>query len=104
MRTWHRASAITAAAGVRFSHHFVWRAAAHDFQGYYLYSKHGENEDLQDFISRATPAQREVLGFPPPGDAYWTDETLAAVKLRYPDMNMTPYSRRGRSTPKDRSS
>ncbi|CAN5604135.1 hypothetical protein BH10PLA1_BH10PLA1_08520 [soil metagenome] len=99
MRTWHRASAITAPAGVRFSHHFVWRAAAHDFQGYHLYSKHGENEDLQDFITRAKPAQREVLGFPPAGDAYWTDETRTAVKLRYPEMNVAPYSR-----PKDSAS
>ncbi|HSH92525.1 MAG TPA: phytanoyl-CoA dioxygenase family protein, partial [Roseimicrobium sp.] len=47
MRTWHRASAMTAEAGVRFSHHYVWRSAAHDFQGYHQYSKHGENEDLQ---------------------------------------------------------
>ena len=91
MRTWHRASAMTAERGVRFSHHFVWRAAAHDFQGYHQYSKHGENEDLQDFISRATPRQREVLGFPKPGDPYWTPEMLTAVQLRYPDLDMTPY-------------
>ena len=94
MRTWHRASAMTAPAGVRFSHHFVWRSAAHDFQGYHLYSKHGENEDLQDFLAHAKPEQREVLGFPTIGDAYWTDETLAAVKLRYPEMDLAPYSRR----------
>jgi len=94
MRTWHRASAMTAEAGVRFSHHFVWRSAAHDFQGYHQYSKHGENEDLQAFIQRATPMQREVLGFPKPGDAYWNAETLAAVALRYPNMDMTPYRRR----------
>jgi len=97
MRTWHRASAMTAEAGVRFSHHFVWRSAAHDFQGYHQYSKHGENEDLQHFISHATPRQREVLGFPKPGDPYWTTETLSAVQLRYPDMDLTPYLR-GQST------
>ncbi len=94
MRTWHRASAMTAASGARFSHHFVWRAAAHDFQGYHLYSKDGENEDLQDFLTRATPQQREALGFPRPGDPYWTAETLAAVQLRYPEMNLRPYSNR----------
>lgn len=93
MRTWHRASAITAETGARFSHHFVWRAAEHDFQGYHLYSRHGENEDLQAFLSRATPAQRQVLGFPGPGDPYWTDETLAAVQLRYPEMDLSAYRR-----------
>jgi hypothetical protein len=97
MRTWHRASAVTAESGVRFSHHFVWRSARHDFQGYHLYARHGENKDLQDFLSRATPAQRQVLGFPRPGDPYWTNETLAAVQLRYPEMDLSPY-RRSRKT------
>ena len=93
MRTWHRASDVTADFGVRFSHHFVWRAAAHAFQGYQQWSSKGENEDLQRFVARATPRQREVLGFPPPGDAYWNEETLAGVALRYPGMDMTPYRR-----------
>lgn len=91
MRTWHRASDMTADAGVRFSHHLVWRAAAHGFQGYQQWSSKGENEDLQRFIARATPRQREVLGFPRPGDPYWNDDTLAAVALRYPGMDMKPY-------------
>jgi ectoine hydroxylase-related dioxygenase (phytanoyl-CoA dioxygenase family) len=91
MRTWHRASAITATTGVRFSHHFVWRSGAYNFQGYHLWPRHGENEDLQRFVERATPRQREVLGFPPPGHEYWNEETLAAVRLRYPKMDTTPY-------------
>jgi hypothetical protein len=93
MRTWHRASDMTAASGHRFTHHFVWRAAAHSFQGYHLWSRHGENPELQRFIERATARQREVLGFPTPGDPYWNDETLVAVKLRYPRMDIDPYRR-----------
>lgn len=92
MKTWHRASAITAEAGVRFSHHLVYRAAAHGFQGYHQWSRHGENELLQQFIERATPPQREVLGFPKLSDPYWTEQTRAAVKLRYPGMNMDIYT------------
>ncbi len=91
MRTWHRASAMTAERGLRLSHHFIWRSAAHDLQGFHQYSSQGENEDLQDFIARATPKQRQVLGFPEPGDAYWTPETLEAVQQRYPEMDMKPY-------------
>ena len=93
MRTWHRASDMTAAGGVRFSHHFVWRSAAHAFQGFQQWSSRGENPDMQRFIERATPRQREVLGFPSPGDAYWTKETLAAVKLRYPKMDLRTRSK-----------
>jgi ectoine hydroxylase-related dioxygenase (phytanoyl-CoA dioxygenase family) len=84
MRTWHRASDITADSGARCSHHLVWRSAAHDFQGYHLWSRMGENPDLQRFIERASPRQREVLGFPKSDSAYWNEETRAAVKLRYP--------------------
>jgi hypothetical protein len=91
MRTWHRASNIEADAGARLSHHLVWRAAAHAFAGYHLWSRMGENPDLQRFVERAAPRQREVLGFPPPGHPYWNEETLAAVKLRYSGMDLRPY-------------
>ena len=93
MRTLHRASEMTADHGVRLSQHFIWRSARHHFQGYQHWPAHGEDEDLQRFIARATPRQREVLGFPRPGDPYWTPETLAAVALRYPTMDMSPYRR-----------
>jgi hypothetical protein len=43
------------------------------------------------FLEQATPEQRQTLGFPPVGDPYWDDETLAGVAARYPGMDMTPY-------------
>lgn len=88
MRTWHRASAMTAEIGHRFSQHFIWRAAKHDFQGFHLYSRQGESEELQNFITRASREQREVLGFPKMDDPYWTAETTEAVKLRYPGIEL----------------
>ena len=91
MRTFHRASDMTAEAGVRLSHHMVWRAAGHDYQGYHQWSRFGEKPQLARFVERATPRQREAIGFPPPGHPYWNGETLAAVALRYPRMDMTPY-------------
>jgi hypothetical protein len=95
MRTWHRASAMMAEFGQRFSHHMIWRAAQHGFQGYHLWSHFGERPELAAFLQRATPRQREALGFPPPGHEYWTDETRAAVALGYPQMDMTPYRNAG---------
>jgi hypothetical protein len=91
MRTWHRASDITAEAGVRLSHHLVYRAAAYPFQGYHQWSQMGEKADMQRFIEHATPRQRELLGFPSPASEYWNEQTLAAVALRYPKMDMAPY-------------
>jgi hypothetical protein len=91
MNTWHRASAMTADFGARFSHHMVWRAAQYGFQGYHQWSHFGEKPQMQQFIERASLRQREVLGFPPPGHEYWNEQTLAAVKMRYPGMDMEPY-------------
>src|SRR5206468_698969 len=71
MRTFHRASQMTAVHGLRLSHHMVWRAVHLHFQGYHLWPAHGEDENLQRFIARASPAQRQVLGFPCPEDPYW---------------------------------
>lgn len=43
-------------------------------------------------LSAMTVRQRDLFGFPPPGDDYWTGETLAGVQARYPTMDMTPYA------------
>lgn len=91
MATFHRAGEITADAGARFSHHLVWKSAACPFNGYHQYSQFGEKPEMKRFIERATPRQREVLGFPAPGHPYWTKETVAAVAQRYPRMDMAPY-------------
>lgn len=92
MQTWHRASEITAEAGVRLSHHMIWRSAAHVFQGYHQWSNLGEKPEFKRFIEFSTPRQREVLGFPPANHPYWNEQTIAAVQLRYPKMDMTPYA------------
>ena len=42
-------------------------------------------------LPRLTPAQRAAVGFPLPGNAYWTAETVAAVGERYQGMDMSPY-------------
>jgi ectoine hydroxylase-related dioxygenase (phytanoyl-CoA dioxygenase family) len=91
MRTFHRASELTAEKGARFSHHMVYRSACYPFSGYHQYSQFGEKPEMQRFIRQSSPRQREVLGFPPAGHPYWNKETLAAVKDRYPGIDMSPY-------------
>jgi len=96
MNTFHRAGEITADSGARFTQHLVYRSALCPFNGYHQYSHFGEKPELKRFIERATPRQREMLGFPAPGHPYWNAETLAAVAERYPGMEMTPYLRSDR--------
>ena len=43
------------------------------------------------FLEGLAPVQRGVLGFPLPGNAYWTEDTVGAVGRRYPGMDMSPY-------------
>ena len=43
------------------------------------------------FMRKATLRQLTLLGFPKPGDPYWTPETLAGVAARYPSLDMSPW-------------
>ena len=43
------------------------------------------------FVARTTPAARCVLGWPPPGDAYYTSEALARLEQAYPGIDLGPY-------------
>jgi hypothetical protein len=91
MRTFHRAGEIAADSGARFTQHLVYRSSLCPFNGYHQYSHFGEKPEMKRFIEKATPRQREMLGFPPPGHPYWNADTLAGVAQRYSKMDMVPY-------------
>jgi Phytanoyl-CoA dioxygenase (PhyH) len=42
-------------------------------------------------IPRCTVRERDLFGFPRPGDAYWDEQTLTDVALRYPGLDTSPY-------------
>lgn len=42
-------------------------------------------------MQRASVRQRDVLGFPPVGDPYWDEQTLADVAARYEGIDLRPY-------------
>ena len=35
--------------------------------------------------------ERELFGFPRPGDPHWNDQTVSGVQQRYQNIDMTPY-------------
>ena len=43
------------------------------------------------FIPQCTVRQRDLFGFPRPGDPYWTEETLEGVAARYPGLDLSRY-------------
>ena len=47
---------------------------------------------MEAALTRMTPRQRELFGFPPVGSEYWNAQTVRDVALRYPGMDMAPYA------------
>jgi hypothetical protein len=89
--TYHRGSAITAPRGVRLTLGFAYGRPV-PWTGYQSFPRLGEEPGLRKAIAAATPRQRALLGFPPPGDPYWTPDTLAAVACRYPGFDPADYT------------
>jgi len=43
------------------------------------------------FMIEASPRQRELLGFPQPGDSLWTESFIEGMVTRYPGFDPAPY-------------
>jgi Phytanoyl-CoA dioxygenase (PhyH) len=91
IRTFHRGSAMRAKEGARFSQHLGYRAAPEPYFDPRHFMRAGGSKDMDAFLLQASPKQRSMVGFPPPGDPYWDAESLEGVQLRYPEMDMSPY-------------
>jgi hypothetical protein len=94
-RTILRGSAMTAECGERFSLFVNFHSAAACWQRSRTFvSLPGapEGPAARRFMADATPKQRQLFGFPPPGHPYWTDATLRGIAGIYPDMDLTPYA------------
>ena len=90
MRTFHRGTPFVADAG-RIAHFVTYAPAAWKWLGIMGWPVQAIKPEHRAWIEAATPAERELFGFPPPGHPYWTEETVAGVSARYPAMDMTPY-------------
>ncbi len=91
MRTFHRGSAMRATEGVRVSQFTAFHTVGPGWLGSTSFQGAGGQPEMDRFLTRATTRERQLVGFPAPGDPYWDDETRAGVAARYPGMDMTPY-------------
>ena len=80
---YHRSVDFDDPAQARFMLHVAYRPAGIDWGGYQAWPSRGSRPSGTT-SSRGHPAQLTVLGFPPPGHAYWTEETLAGVGRALP--------------------
>lgn len=83
---WHRGTPLFPGA-TRRTHNLVYKKAGCDWVNHWntgiARRMYEQNQCIERIIAQSCTLQRAVLGFPAPSSAYWTQSTLAAVKLRY---------------------
>ena len=84
----HRGVPLTAPRSARFFLPVAFKPAATDWIGYHAFPARAEDMAWHRFMRYATERQLTLLGFPKPGDPYWTTQTLAGVAARYPSLDM----------------
>jgi hypothetical protein len=86
----HRGSNITGEGRSRFSLLADFQVRGTTWGGKMAWPKQAP-ERWAKFIPQCSVRQRDLFGFPRPGDDYWTAETLAGVAARYPGIDLEPY-------------
>ena len=91
--TRHAASDFTAAHGHRPAMWVGFTRKDRPWDGgrTFTYKSGATPEAMRRFMAEATPRQRELLGFPPPGDPLWSEKFTAAMAARYPGFDPAPY-------------
>jgi hypothetical protein len=88
---YHRSVDVTEPGQARFMLHVAYKPAGLDWIGYQAWPIKGFSVEWHKFVRQASVRQLTVLGFPKPGDPYWTEATLSGVAARYPGLDVTPW-------------
>jgi hypothetical protein len=91
--TFHRGSTMQRTAAARYTLHLNFRTAAAEWVGRRGWGNHASDRNWRPLVEQLSPDQLSVFGFPPPGHAYWNDDTLDGVQRRYPGLDMSPWRR-----------
>jgi hypothetical protein len=86
----HRGSNMTGRQRARFSLLADYQARGTTWRGKMAWPKQSPLRWAK-LMPRCTVRERDLFGFPRPGDSYWNDQTLADTAERYPGMDMSPY-------------
>lgn len=86
----HRGSDLTGAGRSRFSLLADYQVRGTTWGGKMAWPKQAPDRWAK-LLPQCSVRERDVFGFPRPGDPYWNEQTLADVGLRYPGMDMSPY-------------
>jgi len=89
----HRGTNFAAPDRSRFVMLVDYQPRGWPWTGKMAWPNHSISPHWAPALSRMSPYERTLFGFPGVGDAYWDEQTLRDVGLRYPEMDMTPYQR-----------
>jgi Phytanoyl-CoA dioxygenase (PhyH) len=89
----HRGSDMTGPGHARFSLLVDFQVRGTTWGGKMSWPKQSP-ERWAKFVPQCSVRQRDLFGFPRPGDPYWTAETLEGVAARYPGIDLEPYRAR----------
>ncbi len=87
----HRGSELTGDRSYRFSLLADYQARGTTWAGKLCWPSKSPERRWTKVMEQASVKERDLFGFPRPGDEYWNEQTLADVAARYPGMDMAPY-------------
>ena len=88
----HRGSDFSAPRRSRFALLADYQVRGPTWAGKMAWPDHALKPSFVEAMERATVRERDLFGFPRPGDPYWNAQTVADVGRRYPNMDMAPYA------------
>jgi hypothetical protein len=87
----HRGSNFTGAGRSRFSILVDYQVRGTTWGGKMAWPKQSPDRWAK-MMPQCSVRERDLFGFPRPGDDYWNEQTMDDVGKRYPGMDMTPYA------------
>lgn len=97
----HRATDFTASERSRFIMLVDFQPRGWQWTGKMAWPNQALSEHWVESMTRMTPYERTLFGFPPPDDDYWDDQTIQDVAMRYPAMDMSIYVDAVQRTPQN---
>ncbi len=86
--TFHRGTGLSEPRGSRATLHVSFRTAGTEWASRVAWADRSHLPAFGEFVQRASMEQLVLFGFPPPGHAYWTGQTLTDLAIRYPGLNV----------------
>lgn len=86
----HRGTNMTTPGARRYAVMTCFKAAGNETIGFHAWAFH-HMKPWSKIFNHATPDQLSCFGVPLPGDAFWTETTIARTAMRYPGWDAGPY-------------